>query len=125
MVGEGTNISTMLDAWVSTSPPSAPTPLPSTSPIPLTIFGLITSGRCDEALLRSLFVSSTVTRIISIPLPSIPIPDAWVWHYKNDGLYSVSSSYRLAQSIRPIPIPKSGPLLFDSLLWAQLWASPI
>ncbi|CAN0871467.1 hypothetical protein LINGRAHAP2_LOCUS9852 [Linum grandiflorum] len=125
MVGKGTNISTLLDTWLPTLPPSTPTPLPSTSPIPPTVSGLISNGRWDEPLLQSLFVPSTVTSITSIPLPSTPILDAWIWQYKNTGLYSVFSGYRLAQSLRPISTPIFGPSLFDSHLWAKLWGSSI
>ncbi|CAN0858528.1 Uncharacterized mitochondrial protein AtMg00310 [Linum grandiflorum] len=125
MVGDGTNISTLLDIWLPTSPPAAPTPLPTTCPIPLTVSGLILHGRWNESLIRQLFHPSTVGSIVSIPLPSIQILDAWIWHYTNTGLYSVSSGYRLAEYLRPTVSSKLGPSLLDSRIWACLWGFPI
>ncbi|CAN0837936.1 hypothetical protein LINGRAHAP2_LOCUS1935, partial [Linum grandiflorum] len=42
-----------------------------------------------------------------------------------NGLYSVSSRYRLAQSLQTISPTKSGRSLLDSHVWAKLWGSPI
>ncbi|CAN0858433.1 hypothetical protein LINGRAHAP2_LOCUS7242 [Linum grandiflorum] len=55
MVGSGTNISPLLDNWLPTSPSTAPSPLPLTSVIPPAVSSLISNGRWDEPLMRSLF----------------------------------------------------------------------
>ncbi|CAN0856556.1 hypothetical protein LINGRAHAP2_LOCUS6524, partial [Linum grandiflorum] len=125
MVGSGTNISPLLDNWLPTSPPTAPSPLPLTSVVPPAVSSLISNGRWDEPLLRSLFTPISVQSILSIPLPLGDIPDAWVWHYTPTGLYTVSSGYRLSQASRVSITSTIGPMLVDSHLWAKLWSSPI
>ncbi|CAN0826558.1 hypothetical protein LINGRAPRIM_LOCUS2294 [Linum grandiflorum] len=53
------------------------------------------------------------------------VPYAWFWHYTNDGLYTVASGYRLAQSICPAAPSKPGPSLLDPHIWAKVWGSPV
>ncbi|CAN0847378.1 hypothetical protein LINGRAHAP2_LOCUS4943, partial [Linum grandiflorum] len=48
-----------------------------------------------------------------------------VWHFRHDGLYTVPSGYRLAESFCQEETPKFGPTLVDSHLWATLWGSSI
>ncbi|CAN0881888.1 hypothetical protein LINGRAHAP2_LOCUS14484 [Linum grandiflorum] len=62
---------------------------------------------------------------MSIPLPVCNVQDTWVWHYTNNGLYSVQYGYRLAQSLLLPTQSKYGPTTFDNRLWAMIWGSPI
>ncbi|CAN1238009.1 Uncharacterized mitochondrial protein AtMg00310 [Linum grandiflorum] len=125
IVGDGTNISLLVDTWLPSSPPCSPTPLPTSRLIPSTFSGLISHGSWNNSFLNALFIPSSAALISSIALSSCPIVDAWVWHYRQDGLYTVSYGYRLAESLRQIPNQKFGPSLLDSQLWARLWSSSI
>ncbi|CAN0893121.1 hypothetical protein LINGRAHAP2_LOCUS17967, partial [Linum grandiflorum] len=125
MVGTGTYVSILSDNWLPSTPPVPPSKLPLTSPLPSMVSDLIHNGAWNEPLLHSCFTPSPVALISSIPLPITRVADDWVWRYTNDGLYSVPSGYRLAQSIRVLTSLKFDPPLVNSWLWATVWGSPI
>ncbi|CAN0838500.1 Uncharacterized mitochondrial protein AtMg00310 [Linum grandiflorum] len=123
LVGNGTSIATLIDNWLPTSPPSSPMPLPMTHLIPPVVSGFIRNGDWDRSLLDKVFHPASAKLICSIPLPSIPIPDAWVWHYARNGLYSVPSGYRLAQNVTFPTKSVIGPSLVDPSMWGKIWAT--
>uniref|UniRef100_A0A5B7C6K9 Reverse transcriptase zinc-binding domain-containing protein n=1 Tax=Davidia involucrata TaxID=16924 RepID=A0A5B7C6K9_DAVIN len=49
-----------------------------------------------EDLIFSLFLNYEALNICNIPLSSRPVPDRLIWHFTNNGLFSVKSAYPLA-----------------------------
>ncbi|KAL0405575.1 UNVERIFIED_CONTAM: hypothetical protein Slati_3871400 [Sesamum latifolium] len=56
-------------------------------------------GNCGSwrmELVMQVFDEEEAKLIMSIALSQLNCPDTLVWHYSNDGVFSVSSAYRLA-----------------------------
>lgn len=49
---------------------------------------------------RSVFHEEDVAVVESIPLSGFNMEDKWIWHYMNDGVYSVKSGYETTMTIK-------------------------
>ncbi|CAN0901108.1 Putative ribonuclease H protein At1g65750 [Linum grandiflorum] len=126
LVGTGTQIRTLTAPWLPTSPPSIPSLLPTTIPIPLSVDGLIVEGYWNEPLLRSIFQEHSVQSILSIPLPQTFVYDRFIWHFCQNGIYSAASGYRLSQSLKWSQAQQFiGVDLADEHLWSRIWSLPV
>jgi hypothetical protein len=53
------------------------------------------TGTWDEGLLRRLFLSADVNRIMQVPLNIHGFDDFVAWHYEKNGRFSIRSAYHL------------------------------
>ncbi|CAN0856618.1 Uncharacterized mitochondrial protein AtMg00310 [Linum grandiflorum] len=126
LVGTGTQIHTLTAHWLPTSPPSIPSLLPTTLPIPLSVDGLIVEGYWNEPLLRSIFQEHRVQLILSIPLPQTFVSNQFIWHFCHNGIYSAASGYRLSRSLVYSQEQQNiGVDLYDEHLWTRIWSLPV
>ncbi|XP_058208234.1 uncharacterized protein LOC131321248 [Rhododendron vialii] len=83
----------------------------------------------NVSLIKDLFSESDVDSILSIPISSQGCGDKGLWHYTNNGSFSVKSAYRLAkQCVSPQHSRERGEsslgIPSDSF-WKSLWSLPI
>ncbi|CAN0907798.1 hypothetical protein LINGRAHAP2_LOCUS24993 [Linum grandiflorum] len=116
-----------MEPWIPSSDAAIPLPRPLTLSIPSRVSDFITqTGNWNSELLSTYFCPSSVTTILSIPLPQTWVPDRFVWSHSSSGEFSAASGYRFARmSIDSTQILKAGPDIRDSRLWAKIWSLPI
>ncbi|CAL1353300.1 unnamed protein product [Linum trigynum] len=125
-VGSGTAIRILDDPWLPTSPPSSPILLPGVQLTDQFVASLINplSRTWNKDLLCNYFTNDSVKLILSIPLPSSPRTDKYIWHYSDTGEYTVKSGYHLLSEERAEMFSNLPPHL-DSQFWKTLWSLPI
>jgi hypothetical protein len=93
-VGDGASINIWSDPWIPTSSDRRIL-TPKGNTIYTKVSELISpiTGSWDEDLLRDLFLSINVERILQIPLNNHGFGDFIAWHYTKHGRYTVKSGY--------------------------------
>ncbi|CAN1221817.1 LINE-1 retrotransposable element ORF2 protein [Linum grandiflorum] len=116
LVGTGTTIPSMEAPWLPSSDSSIPIPRPLTLPIPAKVSDFIShDGVWNSELLSTFFCPSSVTSILSIPLPQTWVPDRFVWSPSRTGEYTAASGYHFARmSLVSSRVLKNGPTIHDS-----------
>ena len=96
-VGDGKSIYVWRDAWVRDLPGFRVGTTPDPGLVNLKASDLLLdAGRgWDTELVHSIFVNNVSLAICSIPLPKSHISDSLMWHYSNNGLYTVKSCSRM------------------------------
>ncbi|CAL1396203.1 unnamed protein product [Linum trigynum] len=125
-VGDGSNIRTLQDIWIPSTPPSCPTLKPGAPSCPMFVSDLIcpSSKMWRKDLVESLFTPSCVNLILSIPLPAFHMNDRLIWHYSPSGLFTVKTGYQLLSSEHNLLHPPAI-LPFDNKFWKLLWNLPL
>lgn len=104
------------------------TPWPQTF-YPIKVADLIDpiSGRWDVEMLHNTFWEVDKYRILAIPLGSNTADDKLVWHYSNDGKFSVRSCYHLISSLTSAQDSSGAGATsgLDNLNWKEIWSLPI
>ncbi|KAL0462102.1 UNVERIFIED_CONTAM: putative ribonuclease H protein [Sesamum latifolium] len=77
----------------------------------------------NEEVITDLFWPDERDLILQIPLGIFAAPDLLVWHYSNNGIFSVRSAYHLALSLDALP--GSSGCRWDRKLWRMLWQANI
>ncbi|GAB2302403.1 hypothetical protein Dimus_039082 [Dionaea muscipula] len=100
-IGDGKSVHINRDPWVP-HPPSY-RPISTTDPTSHAMVSFLinsTSKESDFQKINSLFDPDDVQRIIEIPLPIFDYPDALIWHFPNNGSYSVKTGYEVALHLK-------------------------
>ena len=81
-------------------------------------------GRWDRVALEASFFPYDVDAIMKIPLSISQRSDEMVWHFEENGLYSVKSGYRVAREVK-----EQGPSSSEDggrgSWWVKMWALKI
>ncbi|KAL5810940.1 hypothetical protein ACOSQ4_027508 [Xanthoceras sorbifolium] len=54
---------------------------------------MLATGGWNFALIKSRFLSLDAKDILKLPLPACQRPDAQIWHFTKEDIYSVKSGY--------------------------------
>ncbi|XVF50250.1 hypothetical protein PTKIN_Ptkin04bG0081000 [Pterospermum kingtungense] len=73
----------------------------------------------NMGLLFENFNEEDVRYIASIPVSKLSRPDCIMWHYENNGVYSVRSAYRMLMTNGSVHC--DGTQHNDGLLWGKIW----
>ncbi|KAL8498523.1 hypothetical protein ACS0TY_021742 [Phlomoides rotata] len=69
----------------------------------------------DMELLHELFSVDDVTKILKTPASPSSKPSKVIWHFRNTGLYTVKSAYKMVSSL----VIDDAPVVRDE--WKILW----
>ena len=96
-VRDGKSIYVWMDAWVRDLPGFRVRTNPAAGLENLKVSDLLLdAGRgWDSELVHSIFENNDSLAICSIPLSKSQTSDSLMWHYSNNGLYTVKSCYRM------------------------------
>lgn len=72
---------------------------------------------------QAMFSPEEASIICAIPIAFGPVPDKWVWHYSNNGKFSVKLAYHLAKSIEDSQSPLEATSTFNppKKFWQSIW----
>lgn len=118
-VGTGTKITIYGNRWLSTSSSfkvRSPIGLPPESKLQDT---LLDSEKWNIVKIRGVLLPFEDDMIIATPRPLHRHEDSLIWHFDDQGLYSVKSRYRIAMEITSESSTSSSTPPSD--LWPNLW----
>lgn len=80
-------------------------------------------GKWNSDLIQQSYLAPDYQVILTIPLSLFNHKDSWLWHYTNNGIYSVKSGYKVAKSAG-----ESGPSSSSNVIttwWKAFWTIKI
>ena len=107
-----------MDAWVRDLPGFRVRTTPASGLDNLKVSDLLLDARkgWDSELVHSIFENNDSLAICSIPLSKSHTSDSLMWHYSNNGLYTVKSCYRMLTG----SLHETESRLYVSC-WKKLW----
>ncbi|KAL0329501.1 UNVERIFIED_CONTAM: putative mitochondrial protein [Sesamum radiatum] len=121
-IGTGHSVSIWTDPWLPRTPSfQVITPRPSHVHV-LRVHDLVSEDLHDwnVELIRAIFWPEDQDLILQTPLSLVSSVDLLVWHYSENGIFSIRSAYHLALSMS-VEASSSG-TCWPSQLWHQVWA---
>lgn len=120
-IGNGQETKAFGDPWIP-RPPSFLTITQGPQDKKVSDF-IIEQGKWNRDEIKQSFLTPDIQLIQTIPLSLFNHSDSWLWHYTNNGSYSVRSGYNLAASMKV-----SGPSTSSDVLsswWKSFWTIKI
>ncbi|XP_062080800.1 uncharacterized protein LOC133785597 [Humulus lupulus] len=118
-IGDGNNVRILEDPWIP-RPRSFMVYDKPFLPSGLRVIDLKKNDGCwDVEMIKCLFNEEDAMLILGIPCSEHHLPDKLLWHFTNNGEYSVKSGYHLAMSSKPFP--ECSEMGLNEALWKSIW----